>query len=145
MKHVKWMVVGVLALCVSGVVLHAADEQKPADSSDKTTKTDSSDEKKPMAGGRLTQPYNKLTSLSDDQKSKIISIHRDYNAQRKELDKKERDEIMALLTDDQKKEVEKIEGEKKTGGMKKSDSKSSDSKSSDSKASDSSSGNNKAE
>lgn len=123
MKHVKWMVVGVIALSLTGVVLRAADEQKPADSSDKTTKTDSSDEKKPMAGGRLTQPYSKLTSLSDDQKSKIISIHKDYNAQRKELDKKERDEIMALLTDDQKKEVEKIEGEKKTGGMKKSDSK----------------------
>jgi Spy/CpxP family protein refolding chaperone len=136
MKHVKWVVIGVLALSLTGVVLRAADEQKPADSTDKTTKTDTKDEKKPMAGGRLIQPYSKLTSLSDDQKDKILSIHKDYNAQRKELEKKERDEIMALLTDDQKKEVEKIEGEKKTTGTKKSGS---DAKTSDAKTSDSSS------
>ncbi len=130
MKYAKWVVIGVVALSLTGVALRAADEQKPADS----TKTETKDEKKSSGGGRLVQPYSKMTSLSDDQKDKIAAIHKDFNAQRKELDKKEREQIMALLSDDQKKEVEKLEGEKKSGGAKKS---ASDSKASE-KASDAS-------
>ena len=121
MKCVKWVVIGVMALSLTGVVLRAADEAKPADSTDKTEKKD--EKKASSAGGRLIQPYSKVSSLSDDQKDKIIAIHKDFNAQRKELDKKEREQIMSLLNDDQKKEVEKIEGEKKTGGSKKPDAK----------------------
>ena len=130
MKCAKWVIIGVMALSITGVALRAADEQKPADSSEKTEKKE--EKKTSSAGGRLVQPYSKLTSLSDDQKDKIIAIHKDFNAQRKELDKKEREQIMALLNDDQKKEVEKIEGEKKSGGTKKSE-KPSDSSSSEKK------------
>jgi hypothetical protein len=121
MKGVKWVLIGVVALSLTGVALRAADEQKPADST-ATEQTEKKEQKKASsAGGRLIQPYSKLSSLSDDQKDKIISIHKDFNAQRKELDKKEREQIMALLNDDQKKEVEKIEGEKKTGGSRKTE------------------------
>jgi Spy/CpxP family protein refolding chaperone len=132
MKCVKWVVIGVVALSLSGVALRAADEQKPADS----TKTETKSEKKSTGRGGLFAPYSKMTSLSDDQKEKIGAIRKDFNAQRKELDKKEREQIFALLSDDQKKEAEKIEGEKKTGGSKKT---ASDAKSTD-KPADSSSG-----
>jgi Spy/CpxP family protein refolding chaperone len=132
MKCAKWVVIGVMALSLTGVALRAADEQKPADSADKTEKKE--EKKASSGGGRLVQPYSKMTTLSDDQKQKISDIHKDFNAQRKELDKKEREQIMALLSDEQKKEVEKLEGDKKSGGSKKADAKSTE-KASDAPAS----------
>jgi Spy/CpxP family protein refolding chaperone len=131
MKRVMWVVVGVMVLSLSAIALRAADEAKPADSST-GDKTEQKDTKKP-AHARMFQPYSKLTSLSDEQKQKILEIRADFNAQRQELNRKEREQIMALLNDDQKKEVEKIEADRKTSGMKKtgSDSKTSDAKSND--------------
>jgi Spy/CpxP family protein refolding chaperone len=120
MQYLKWVVIGVVTLSLTGVVLRAADEAKPADS---TSKTETKDEKKSMGAGRLFAPYSKMTSLTDDQKEKIGAIRKDFNAQRKELEKKEREQIFALLSDDQKKEVEKLEGDKKSGGAKKADAK----------------------
>jgi Spy/CpxP family protein refolding chaperone len=69
-------------------------------------------ESKGKGGGRLTQPWSKISSISDDQKSKIVEIHKKANDERKAIDKREHDEIMALLTDDQKKEAEALEGSK---------------------------------
>jgi Spy/CpxP family protein refolding chaperone len=58
---------------------------------------------------RLIQPYSKLTTLADDQRAQIAEIHKKTLAAVKELQAKERADIMALLTADQKVELEKIE------------------------------------
>jgi len=67
----------------------------------------------------IVAPFNKLSDLTDDQKSKIREIHTEILDEERQLHQKEHDEITALLTDDQKKELEDIEAraaaEKKAG------------------------------
>src|SRR6188768_4494539 len=64
-------------------------------------------QKKPPSG-RLTQPWTKIDSLSDEQKSKIKEIHAKAVAEKKAIDEKERADIMALLNDEQKTEAQKF-------------------------------------
>jgi Spy/CpxP family protein refolding chaperone len=76
-------------------------------------------EPKMSTRSHVIAPYNKLSDLTDDQKSKIREIHSEILDEEKQLRQKELDEINALLTDDQKKELEDIEAriaaEKKAG------------------------------
>jgi Spy/CpxP family protein refolding chaperone len=67
---------------------------------------------KPAHTRGLVAPWNKL-SLTDEQKNKIIDIHMKANAERKVIDDREEADIMALLNDTQKAELEKMNAEKK--------------------------------
>ena len=58
---------------------------------------------------RLTKPWSNLTSLSDDQKKQINQIHRKAVQEKKAIEQREKDEIMALLDDRQKAEVTALE------------------------------------
>jgi Spy/CpxP family protein refolding chaperone len=69
-------------------------------------------DKKPSA--RLTQPWNKISSLSDEQKTQIREIHAKAVAEKKAIDEKEQTDILALLNDDQKAEAQKLIDEKKS-------------------------------
>ena len=54
---------------------------------------------------RLTKPWSGLHSLSDDQKRQINQIHRKAVAEKKAIEQKEKDDVMALLNDQQKAEL----------------------------------------
>lgn len=58
-------------------------------------------------------PYNKLSNMTEEQKQKISDIHRKANAERKAIDDKEESDVMAVLTDEQKAELDKMEADKK--------------------------------
>lgn len=58
-------------------------------------------------------PYNKLSNITDEQKQKINDIHRKANAERKAIDDKEEADVMAVLTDAQKAELEKLAADRK--------------------------------
>jgi hypothetical protein len=58
-------------------------------------------------------PYNKLSSVTEEQKQKIHEIHLKANAEIKAIKEKEEADIMALLTEEQKAELDKMEGDKK--------------------------------
>jgi Spy/CpxP family protein refolding chaperone len=81
----------------------------------KETKSSAQAEAKPV---RLTKPWRDLTSLTDEQKQKINQIHRKSVADVKAIEQRERDEITALLNDQQKAELnaltEKEAAERKT-------------------------------
>ena len=64
---------------------------------------------RPRQSRRLVQPWSQINNLSDDVKSKIIDIHRKSVEERAAITAKERQDIMALLTDDQKKQVNDFE------------------------------------
>jgi Spy/CpxP family protein refolding chaperone len=76
---------------------------------------------------RLTKPWSEISSLTDDQKTKIEEIHGQALEQEKEIRAKEQSQIEALLTDAQKAELksaaektmadrkERVAGKKKEG------------------------------
>lgn len=74
---------------------------------------DSSSNERPATARRtragLTKPWNELKDLTDDEKTKIIEIHRKAVEQVHEIEAKERTDIMALLSDQQKTELTAIE------------------------------------
>lgn len=58
---------------------------------------------------KLTKPWSEVTGLTDDQKAKIVEVHAKALQEEKVIREKEKEEIMALLTDAQKKEAEEAE------------------------------------
>jgi len=92
MRRIYWMFAGI-ALFALALVVHAAEP---------TTKPSA-------AGGRLFAPYSKMTSLTDEQRTKIRDIHRKALADIHEIERKQSEEIGALLSDAQKKELRELE------------------------------------
>src|SRR5215213_1508390 len=85
-----------------------------ADDTSKQTKSDgaqSASAKEGKSAGKaeravtLTKPWSGLNSLSDDQKRQINEIHRKKVAEVKVIEQKEKDDVMALLTSEQKAEL----------------------------------------
>jgi len=80
-----------LVIVCAGALVAFADETKPA---------------KAPKPGKLTKPWVLLTTLSDDQKEQIITIHRKALDEKKAIEAKEEEDIMAVLTAEQKTELE---------------------------------------
>ena len=112
----KFAVIGATSAMLFAGAMTLKAEDKPADSGTSSTETKAS-KKAP----RLTQPWSKISSLSDEQKQKIADIHKAKTAVVKKLEEKEHEDIMAVLNDDQKAEVQKIEGDKKVASKTKSE------------------------
>jgi len=90
--------------CLLGIALMSLSAAIAAIAQDATTAPSQPEEH--HARTRVLAPFNLLTDLSDDQKAKIVEIHRTELDQEHALREKEHDDIMAVLSDDQKKELE---------------------------------------
>jgi len=97
-------IAGVFALVLIASLAIAADE--PTTKPSKSAKLDSKTIK-------LTQPWSKLTDLSDEQKGQINEIHQKALAEVKAIHDREESQIMALLSEPQKAELKKISDEEK--------------------------------
>src|SRR4051794_12688695 len=97
-------IVGVFALVLIASLVARADE--PTTRPSKGAKVDTKTIK-------LTQPWSKLTDLSDDQKGQINDIHQKALAEIKAIHDREEAQIMALLNDQQKAELKKLSDEEK--------------------------------
>ena len=80
------------------------------------------DKPKKASSARLTQPWSKISTLSDEQKTQIREIHAKAVAEKKAIDEKEREDILALLNDEQKAEAQKLLDEQKKPKAKEEDS-----------------------
>jgi len=99
MARSKWLAgMGVVVL---GAALVGAQQQRAAT--------------RPARQSRLVQPWSQIKDLNDDVKSKIVDIHRKANEERAAITAKERQDIMALLTEDQKKQVNDYEVQRTRG------------------------------
>ena len=99
----KSLYVGGLATVMASALMAAKPQASGTDS-----------ETTPRKGhARLTKPWNELKDLTDDEKTKIIEVHQKAVDEMHEIEAKEHKDIMALLTDSQKKEVEEIEAKDK--------------------------------
>jgi len=97
MQKSKW-VSGIGAL-ILGAAMVAGQQQRQA-----TTQP-----ARARQSRRLVQPWTQIKDLNEDVKTKIIDIHRKSVEERAAITAKERQDIMALLTDDQKKQVNDYE------------------------------------
>jgi Spy/CpxP family protein refolding chaperone len=88
----KWLAIGAL-LATGGTALIAEDAPTTAPAT------------RPAHPAKLTKPWSELSDLSDDQKTQIIAIHQKANQEMDAIREKERADILALLTDDQKTEL----------------------------------------
>ena len=95
--------VGIIALMLIGSM--AARGEAP-------TSQPSKPEKSQTKLVRLTLPWSKIT-LTDDQKAQIGEIHVKANAEVKAIRDKEEEQIMSLLSDEQKAELKKYEEDRK--------------------------------
>ena len=66
------------------------------------------DKPRKQGGGRLVQPWSKISSLSEEQKTKIREIHGKAVAEINAIREKENADILALLNDEQKAEAQKL-------------------------------------
>ncbi|MBV8779849.1 MAG: hypothetical protein JO353_00495 [Phycisphaerae bacterium] len=62
---------------------------------------------------KVEADYGKLSNLTDEQRSKLAEIHKKALADTKEIKAKEESDSRAVLTDDQKAELDKLIAEKK--------------------------------
>ncbi len=60
---------------------------------------------------KLVKPWSDITTLTDDQKEKIEKIHADSLVQQRDIRDKEKADIIALLSVDQKKQLSTTEAE----------------------------------
>jgi Spy/CpxP family protein refolding chaperone len=93
----KWILVSALSLAsvsVSASLLSAADDAPTTQPAAKTPHL-----------RKLVKPWSMLTTLTPEQTTKIEKIHADALEEKKKIDAKEKDDIMALLTPDQVKEL----------------------------------------
>jgi hypothetical protein len=102
------LLLGIALLSLSAAIAAIAQEATTAPSEEHHTRA------------HVIAPYNLITDLSDDQKAKISEIHRSELEQEHALREKEHDDIMAVLNDDQKKELDaaiaRITEERKAAG-----------------------------
>jgi Spy/CpxP family protein refolding chaperone len=97
---VRTCLTAVAALCLAAIVTAIAQD---------ATTMPSQTEEHHMTHTRIIAPFNLLTDLTDDQKMKIADIHRDELSQERALRQKEQDDVRALLSDDQKKELDDLQ------------------------------------
>ena len=62
---------------------------------------------------RIIKPFSELKDLSPDQTEKLREIHKKYLEQIKAIEAQQHQELMAVLTDDQKRELVDIEAKDK--------------------------------
>jgi hypothetical protein len=111
-KHVKWVVMLFAgAMLVTSVVV-AQDgtgggaTTQPSDRSDRADRADRADSAERPRRARLVKPWADLASLREEQRSKIVEIHAAASEAKRRIDEQERADILALLTDEQKSELD---------------------------------------
>jgi hypothetical protein len=62
---------------------------------------------------KLTKPWSDIETLTDDQKDKIAALHKKALAEINAIEKREKDEITAVLTDAQRAEMKDAADRKK--------------------------------
>ena len=110
MHRSKW-IIG-LGAVILGAALVTAQQQSGSGSGQSGTSASQQQAATPRRNsGRLTRPWNKMSDLSDEQKTKIIAIHRKALDEIDAIRAKERQDIVALLSEDQKKQLATLDAQ----------------------------------
>jgi Spy/CpxP family protein refolding chaperone len=104
----KWLAIGVL-LATGGTALIA----------DNTPATPSAAPAPTTKPAHLIKPYSELPDLTDDEKTQLVDIHEKAEGEVRAIHEKERADLLAVLTDDQKKELADIEAQDRVAAAEK--------------------------
>lgn len=115
----KRLCVCAASLLIAGSVVAWAQQAEPATQPSDTEQTDSKAPAARASGRWGFAPFNRLSSVTDEQKRKIDDIHRRANAEIKAIRDKEEADIMAILTEEQKAELAQMEADRKAEAAKK--------------------------
>lgn len=106
MSRSKWIALALaLGLTSSVAVLPSFAEDKPEGEKPAAEKKDKKDAKE-VKGPKLFGYWGKLTTLTPEQKVKIDEIHKAALAEKRKIDDKEEADITAVLTAEQKVELQ---------------------------------------
>ena len=113
----KWTQFGVVAvvggmLTAGAITLRAQDAQPaPAEGQSKAVEMPAETAERAPATRpvRLTIPWRLMENLSDEQRSRIAEIHKKAVADIRAIETKEREDVLAVLSDEQKVELKAIE------------------------------------
>jgi Spy/CpxP family protein refolding chaperone len=100
MLRSKWTPLAAAALLSGSVLVFAADTPATPPAEHKTTK--------------LVKPWSELSDLTDEQRSKIADLHAKANEEVNAIRSKEKQDILELLTADQKHQAAELEKMSKT-------------------------------
>lgn len=98
------------ALAIGGAVLAQAGGAPDGDAKAPKAVAKAADQALEVAQGkaiRLPQPWSFVTTLSDEQKARIAEIHQQTLEKIRALREEEEQQILALLSDEQKDEIER--------------------------------------
>jgi Spy/CpxP family protein refolding chaperone len=88
------------ALIALSAATFAAEGDKPA-----TPAAGNAASKSDVKGVRLIKPYSDLRDLTPEQTTRLKEIHKKYSDEIKELEARQKEEMTAILTEAQKKEL----------------------------------------
>ena len=99
----KWLVGVGAAVLVAGTLVTAEQQQQRAAATQPAQ----------TRRQRLTQPWSQVKDLTDDQKTRIVDILGKAAEQVRSINAKRDADIMALLTDDQKKQADELQAQRR--------------------------------
>ena len=121
MSMSRWCVAALVLSMMSVMEVRAEADAAPEVQTKEVVKEKAEKAEKPAKPPRLVKPWSGLTDLTPEQQTKIADLRKSFNEQRKAIDVKENEEIMALLSEEQKAEVEKMTEKKTVESKKKSE------------------------
>ena len=101
MKLRSLMGLSLVAVLACSVLSFAADDKPPVT----PVKPDAAKPAADTKGVRLIKPYSDLKDLTAEQTTKLKEIHKKYGDQVKAIEAQQKEEMMAVLTDVQRKEI----------------------------------------
>jgi hypothetical protein len=113
MYRSKW--IAGLGAVVLGAALVGAQQSSSSSGQGSSSSAQQQQTTTPRRGSnRLTRPWSQLSDLSDDVKTKIITIHRKSVEDVAAIRAKEHEDIVALLSEPQKKQLADVEAQGRT-------------------------------
>ena len=105
MRYRELVGLGFAALMAISTAVYAADDKGAGTKETQRTETKAETPAISTRSLRVVKPYSDLKDLSSEQEAKLKQIHAKYAAERSQIRAKEKEESMAVLSDDQKKEL----------------------------------------
>ena len=113
MSMSKGLWVGAMSLMMGAALLAAPPSNSGSGSGNGSGDSTTATPRRQARAARLTRPWSELSDLTEDEKAKILEVHRKALDEIRQIQAKEHSDILAFLTDSQRKEVADLEAKQR--------------------------------